>query len=270
MKFNGNLLNRNAILFLFIIALAACQKDRTAPGDITDLVAIGGVEEVTLTWTEPPDEDLFSIQITEVGANKIYVQPSGYNGITIQELTNGLSYEFAVTAVDENGNKSNPVHASATPAPPFVVVDPDQNNYESSVYVSHPDGYETITPSASFEIDPAGQVHISITFNRPLDITSVLSGQTVYFEGSSVSSGDLSFSEENKTLTFSSTESFSSFGTSEQAASYTAYIFEFVLLGDDIGNGAILDSNGMPLDGDGDEVAGGDFRLELTVNEENN
>ena len=140
------------------------------------------------------DEDLITILITEVGANKIYAQASGLNGITIVDLTKDVNYEFAVVTVDKEGNKSNAVHASVTTAIPYVVVEPDKEDYEPSVYVQFSDGYETITPSATFEIDTSGYVHITATLNRPLDVSSVVSGQTVYFQGADISSGDISFS----------------------------------------------------------------------------
>ena len=257
-------------VFIFLVGLLACEKDTTAPGEVTNLTARGGVEEVALSWTEPPDDDLASIHITEVGAGKIYALPSGLNGVTIAELTNGTSYEFAVVAVDENGNTSNAVHASATPAPPFVVVDPNQNNYEPAVYVRLGDGYETISPSATFEVDTGGYVHISIAFNRALDVSSIVSEQTIYFEGSSAAPGDISISEDRMTLDFVSNEIFSTFGSETAGASYTVYLFNLVMLGDDDGNGAVLDSNGMPLDGDEDGQAGGDLVLELRVYEEQN
>jgi hypothetical protein len=270
MKYIGLQQLKYLMLFLFVLGLVACQKDTTAPGEITNLKAVGGVEEVIMTWTEPLDDDLASIHITEVGAGKIYALPSGLNGVTIEELTNGTTYEFAVTAVDENGNKSNAVRTSATPSPPFVLLDPDQNGYESSVYLRFNDGYETINPSVAFEIDAGGYVHISLVFNRAMDISSIISGQTIYFEGSTVSSGTISVSEDLRTLGFVSTEVFSSFGTETAGASYTAYLFNLVLIGDDVGNGSILDSKGMPLDGDEDGISGGDLVLELSVYVEQN
>lgn len=268
MKQNVHKQARYLALFLFILGLVSCEKDKTAPGDVTNLTAAGGVEQVIMTWTEPPDDDLASIHITEVGAGKIYALPSGLNGVTINGLTNGITYEFAVVAVDENGNKSNAVHASATPAPPFVVVDPDQNNYESSIYVRFGEDYETINPSATFEVDAAGYVHVSLTFNRAMDVSSIISGQTIYFEGSTVSAGNISISEDQRTLDFVSTEVFSSFGAETAGASYTVYLFNLILLGDDAGNGAVRDGNGMPLDGDEDGLAGGNLLLELSIYQE--
>ena len=250
---------------LFILGMAACNEDNTAPGEVADLLARGGDEEVSLSWTEPMDEDLISIHIIEVGADKIYAQASGFNGITITGLTNGTDYEFAVVTVDKNGNQSDAVKISATPAIPFVLVDPDKDDYEPSIYVQYSDGYQTITPSATFELDTAGHVQITVVFDRPADRASLLPGQTIYFEGADISSGNIIISEDNLSLTLMSTEIFSSFGEVSESASYMIYTFDFVLVGDDAGAGVVRDSDGIPLDGDEDGFSGGDFVLELTV-----
>lgn len=261
---------RYLVFFLSILCLSACDKDKTPPGEVTDLVARGGAEKVHLTWTEPLDADLTSIQIEELGANKVYALPSGFDSITIVELTNGINYEFAVVAVDADGNKSNAVRTSATPFPPYMVVDPDREDYEPEVYVQYSDGYHTLTPSSTFEVDTSGHVGITVNFNRPLDLSSVQSGQTVYFQGTTVSPGDVSLSEDNTALTFVSNEAFTTFGEISESASYTKYIFDFVLVGENAGNGNILDNEGIPLDGDEDGFSGGDFVLELTVFEQIN
>lgn len=261
---------RYSVFFLSILFLSACDKDKTPPGEVTDLVARGGAERVHITWTEPLDVDLTSIQIEEIGAKKVYALPSGFDSITIVELTNGINYEFAVVAVDADGNKSNAVRASATPSPPYIVVDPIKEDYEPEVYVQYSDGYQTLTPSVTFEVDNSGRVHMTATFDRPLDLSSVQSGQTVYFQGTAVSPGDFSLSEDNTALTFVSNEAFNTFGAFSESASYMIYTFDFVLVGEDTGNGNILDNEGIPLDGDEDGLSGGDFVLELTVFEQIN
>jgi hypothetical protein len=270
MRLIGNLQLRYSVYFLSILFLPACDKDKTPPGEVTDLDARGGAEKVHLTWTEPLDADLTSIQIEQVGANKFYALPSGFDSITIADLTNGINYEFAVVAVDDNGNKSNAVRTSATPSPPYIVVDPIMEDYEPEVYVQYSNGYQTLTPSATFEVDNTGRVHITATFNRPLDISSVQSGQTVYFQGTTVSPGDVSLSENNTILTFVSNQAFNIFGEISQSASYTIYTFDFILVGENAGNGNILDNEGIALDGDEDGLSGGDFVLELTVFEQIN
>lgn len=270
MRHLGKVLLRYMMVILSLFCISACDKDKTPPGEVMNLVARGGLERVSLTWKEPQDADLASILVTEIGADKIYAQPRGLNGMTIEGLTNGTSYEFAVVTVDLMGNKSDAVHASATPFPAFVVVDPDQNDYEPEVYVDYSDGYETLVPSATFEVDSMGLVHLTLTLNRPLDESSVISGQTIYLEGSAVSPVNVGISEDDKTLNIISADPFSTFGESSASASYLVYMFDFVLVGEDTGDGTVLDSNGIPLDGDDDGFAGGDFVLEFTVNEQIN
>jgi len=263
MKNLGKLPLKYSILFLFVLFVSACEdKDTTPPGVVMNLTATGEEGQVSLTWTEPVDSDFSSIEITQTPPDKVYSQPGGQNGATITGLTNGTSYDFAVVAVDEGGNKSSAAHVSVIPNTPFVVVDPDPDDYEPSVHVSYALGYLTTIPSATFSVDMMGSVYITVTFNRALDVSSVLAGQTIYFEGKAISPGSVVFSEDKKTLTFTSTGVFSSFGTTFPIPPSFAYVFDFIMIGDDEGYGMIRDSNGMVFDGDQDGTPGGNFVLE--------
>jgi hypothetical protein len=267
----GKLPLKYSILFLFILFVSACEdKDTTPPGVVMNLTATGEEGQASLTWTEPVDSDLSSIEITQTPPDRVYSQPGGQNGATITGLTNGTSYDFAVVAVDEEGNKSSAVHVSVIPNTPFVVVDPDPDDYEPSVHVTNNVGYQTTIPSATFGVNTMGAVYITVTFNRAVDVSSVLAGQTIYFEGDTISPGNVVFSEDNKTVTFTSTDIFSSFGTTYTIPPSFAYVFDFILVGDDEGYGMIRDSNGMVFDGDQDGTPGGNFVLEdLSVREDN-
>jgi len=255
---------------LLVISISACEKDTTPPGMISNLTAEVADGQVTLSWTEPLDPDLNRVEITQDPPAKQYSQSSGDNGITITELTNGTSYEFTVVAVDEEGNRSNPAYVSAVPNTPFVVIDPDPNDIEPVVYISKVYGFTTTAPSKTFSVDLMGYIQISVTFDRPFDVSSVLSGQTIYFEGNAISAGGITFSEENTKLTFISAEPYPTFSSGSGGLAYFIYPFNFVLVGDDAGNGVILDSNGMALDGDGDGIPGGDYVLGLSVMESSN
>jgi len=268
MRHSASYLLKYLILLLFILCISACEKkDSTPPGMVTNLTAIGEVGQVSLAWTEPVDTDLASIEITQSPGNNTYAQASGLNGITISQLSNGTSFDFAVVAVDEDGNKSNAAHVSAIPNTPFVVVDPDPDNCDPSAHVMYSMGYGTTDPSDVFVVDLMGGLQVSVTFNRPLDVSTVTSGQTIFLEGKAIPEGAVSFSNDNKTLTFVTNENFSLYGSSSLAAPYMGYMFNLVLIGNDAGNGLILDSNGMALDGDQDGTPGGDFVLGLVIYE---
>jgi len=249
---NKNFISGISILFAFVFLFSACKKeeapDTTPPAQVSDLVATAASEEVVLTWTEPTDPDLDLIEVTYIpGSNATLSQSAGLNGITVTGLTNGTVYTFNVVTVDEEGNKSQAVTIAALPNTPLVVVNPKQNNYNHA-------------GSGFLSSDGNGHLIITVTFNRAVDISTVKPAQTIYFEGDAISAGNVEFSNENKTVTFTTTDQLSDFGT------YSGDVyFDFLLIGDDAGNGVITDSNGMVLDGDKDGESGGDYVLNLYV-----
>jgi hypothetical protein len=241
-----------SFIFVLLLLFSGCKKeeeevDTTPPAQVSDLVAVATDEVVVLTWTEPTDPDLDLIEVTySPGSGVTLSQAAGVNGMTVSGLTNGTEYTFSVVTVDETGNKSQATDISAVPNTPFVAVDPDQDSYNPA--------------GGTFSSDGNGHLIISVTFNRPLDLNSVKPAQTIYFEGDAISEGTVSFSNENKTVTFTTTDQVSAFGT------YSGNVyFDFMLIGDDAGNGTITDSNGMVLDGDEDGESGGDYVLNLYI-----
>ncbi|MEN8228125.1 MAG: DUF4959 domain-containing protein [Bacteroidota bacterium] len=248
MKHKRNYLGMFSFVLLTLFLLSACEKeDITPPGQVTDLAVSADKGEVVLTWTEPTDADLDRIEVSySPGSDMVYSQASGLNGITITGLTNGTSYEFAVVTVDETGNKSDAVLITALPNSPFVVVSPDQNDYNQY--------------GGTFTTDGSGHLIISVTFNRPVDQNSVVPAQTIYFEGDAISQGTVAFSNNDKTLTFTTTDIVSDFVSFSPDGH-----FSFLLVGDDADNGVIMDHNGMPLDGDENGANGGNYVLNFTI-----
>ena len=249
-KFRNQHTLLTTLLLAFSLVLVSCSKDedddKTPPEQVSDLEVVSGDEEVILTWTEPDDTDLENIEISYTpGTNPTLSQAAGIGGVTVSGLTNDTEYTFAVKTVDEDGNKSQAVNISAIPNPPFVVVSPDQSDYFSA---------------SAFTTDGNGHLVMTVTFNRPVDINSVKPGQTIYFEADAISQGTVEFSNDNKTVTFTTTDKVSDLGT----FSPDLY-FDFLLIGDDAGNGTITDSNGIILDGDEDGESGGDYELNLIM-----
>lgn len=241
-----------SFIFVLLLLLSGCKKeeedvDTTPPAQVSDLVAVASDEVVVLTWTEPTDPDLDLIEVTtSPGAGVTLSQAAGANGMTVSGMTNGTEYTFSVVTVDETGNKSLAAIISAVPNTPFVVVNPDQDDYNPA--------------GGTFSTDGNGHLIISVTFNRAVDLNSFKSAQTIYFEGDAKSEGTVSFSNENKTVTFTTTDEVADFAT----FSGNVY-FDFLLIGDDAGDGVITDSNGMVLDGDEDGESGGDYVLDLYI-----
>lgn len=254
MKHKRDLLIKFSYALLFIFLFSACDKkddtddiDTTPPGMVSDLAITAENGQVILTWTEPGDADLDQIEVSYTpGSGIVLSQAAGLNGMTVPGLTNGTEYDLAIRTIDETGNKSDAVHITAVPNVPFVVVSPDQDDYNPA--------------GGTFSGDGSGHLIITLTFNRAVDANSVIGAQTIYFEGDAISQGTVAFSNENKTVTFTTTDEVADFGTFSGDVH-----FDFLLIGDDAGNGVIMDSNGMVLDGDEDGEAGGNYVLNLYI-----
>ena len=88
-------------------------EDTTPPAEVTELKAVAGVGKVSLSWTNPNDEDLYQVKITaasEEGAipSPIYkaVSSGQADTATISELSAGKEYTFTVKTLDKKGNES--------------------------------------------------------------------------------------------------------------------------------------------------------------------
>lgn len=250
MKCKSEMIRNASLGLLFFVLLSACKKegvDNIPPGVVTDLLATPRDGLVVLEWNEPSDFDLVRIEVSySPGTGVTMTQAPGGNGMTIPGLDNGTSYDFTVVTVDESGNKSDAVHVTAVPNPPFEVLSPNQSNYNPA--------------GGTFNTDGSGHLIITINFNRPVDPATVKPALTIYFEGDAISQGTLSYTNQYRTLTFTTTDEIGDFGT----FSGNIY-FDFLLIGDDVGSGAVRDENGMVLDGDEDGEAGGNYELNLYI-----
>jgi predicted phage tail protein len=103
------------------------SSDLTRPGPVTSLAVQATATTVTLTWTDPADTDLASIEITwtppdgtDDGSKSI---TDGTGTYTTTGLNKGTAYTFSVVAVDASGNESrNAATVSATPREPTAQV----------------------------------------------------------------------------------------------------------------------------------------------------
>ena len=250
MKFKSDPLLKLSLGLLIILMLSACKKegiDTTAPGQVTDLVATASDGQVVLAWTEPSDPDLYELEVAYTpGGGVTMTQAAGLNGMTVTGLDNDTQYDFTVITVDETGNKSDAVHVTAVPNPPFEVISPNQDNYNPA--------------GGTFSTDGSGHLIININFNRPVDPATIIPAQTIYFEGDAISQGTVTFTNQNRTLTFTTTDEVADFGT----FSGNVY-FDFFLIGEGEEGAVVTDQNGMVLDGDEDGEAGGNYELNLYI-----
>ncbi|NEZ03924.1 hypothetical protein G4Y73_07140 [Wenzhouxiangella sp. XN201] len=98
-----------------------CASDTTPPSAVSDLSASGLDQQVLLDWTAPADADLAGFDVYRAtSSGGPYDQING-SLVTLSEFTdtsasNGTTYYYVVTAVDDSGNvSSNSNEASATP-----------------------------------------------------------------------------------------------------------------------------------------------------------
>ncbi len=236
-------------LIVSALAVSSCKKDdndSTPPDAITDLSAVPGVGEVTLSWTNPENTDLDQIEIS--------VTPGGYvpetvtsetEEITITNLSNGTEYTFSLKAIDEAGNKSDSVSVTGTPNTRFRVEDPELATANSQ----------------DFSLTETREVIVEVTFNRAVDTSTVVPGETIYIlYGTTVVSGTVTYSNEYKTISFTTTESIGTWCNFSPDCQ-----FRFVLVGNDAGQGVIKDSGNMTLDGDDDATLGGNYEIDLIL-----
>ena len=95
---------RLAILLLFIIQGCKKEEDLTPPGEVTNLSATYSGTTIILTWTDPLDPDLDSIEVL-FRKDSIKVG-KGVQRIEFPGLKYERDYEFAFLTYDNAGNHS--------------------------------------------------------------------------------------------------------------------------------------------------------------------
>ncbi len=98
-----------------------------APSPVTGVLGAAGNAFASLTWSDPIGvTDLSHIQIThnhEGGGTPIIVAP-GTGTVTVAGLTNGLSHEFTIIAINHVGNASTVEKVTITPTGDFDTTAP--------------------------------------------------------------------------------------------------------------------------------------------------
>ncbi len=90
--------------------------ETTPPAGVSDLDAVAGNTEVSLAWADPAAEEFAFVRIHwmpgEGGPTEV---DKGIESFTVSGLANGTEYAFSVVTVDQHGNESPEVTATATP-----------------------------------------------------------------------------------------------------------------------------------------------------------
>ncbi|MFM9331840.1 S-layer homology domain-containing protein [Paenibacillus mesotrionivorans] len=100
------------------------ETDITPPGEVTAAAVSPGDGQLTLAWSDPPDEDLASVRIIRENpvpsvTEAVYV-PAGQRSIIISGLDNGISYTYRISTRDQAGNLSSGITVTGTPLAPAV------------------------------------------------------------------------------------------------------------------------------------------------------
>ena len=89
------------------------KKDTTPPKEVTNLKAVAGDGKISLSWTNPADDDLYQVEITVSPAagtlaNPVYLlaEKGKAMSFTAEGLANGTAYTFTVRTIDKSLNKS--------------------------------------------------------------------------------------------------------------------------------------------------------------------
>jgi len=120
------------VLGVLLILISTCQKethepaDTIPPGEVSNLNAISGDQQILLSWVDPLDEDFEKIEISYL--TNITEVNKGVQTKEISGLTNGTSYSFTVKTTDKTGNKSNGTQITGLPISPPVLSWPSPQN----------------------------------------------------------------------------------------------------------------------------------------------
>jgi uncharacterized Fe-S center protein/chitodextrinase len=85
------------------------NSDKIAPAEITNLTGVPGDGQITLTWTDPTDNDFSKVEITYSPNNATVDVAKGAQSAIVRGLTNGTPYTFTLKTIDKSGNKSSGV-----------------------------------------------------------------------------------------------------------------------------------------------------------------
>ena len=104
-------------------SLASCQPDHgvldtTPPAEVSDLSTSSGDGQLTLSWTDPPDNDFSKAQIsygTAGSADTAFAGTVDPNGTVVADLQNGIEYTILLKTVDTSGNVSAGTSVEAFP-----------------------------------------------------------------------------------------------------------------------------------------------------------
>lgn len=171
----------------------------TAPAAILDLSATAGDGSATLDWTEPDDggSAITDYEIWQDGVLVATIPASTSLPYTVTGLTNGVSYDFQVRAVNAVGTASASNTATVTPAavpgaPTALLATKGNESVSLSWTAPASDGGSAITDYKIYRGTSSGSTTTFVGAtggsNTSFVVNSLTNGQLYYFAVSAVSS----------------------------------------------------------------------------------
>jgi hypothetical protein len=180
----------------FATAQLASQGDTTPPTTPSNLSAVGGSKYITITWSNPADQDLSHVEVWENDSDNLntaaLVGESSSSNFMRPNLANNITRYYWVRAVDLSLNKSG--FTSSVNATTLLVTPNDFNDAVNDLF----------SESGAYGIEPVSSLPASGAFDGKLvlllsDITiyrwddATSSWSTEIYTESSVSAGDVTF-----------------------------------------------------------------------------
>ena len=106
----------------------------TVPDPPTLVSATPGDEQVTLTWTPPEEDGGAEITAYHVYKDGVEFEDDATSPFVVTGLTNGVEYDFTVTAENAEGESDPSNELSATPEAP---ADPNQLRTDANSRARH-------------------------------------------------------------------------------------------------------------------------------------
>ncbi len=92
------------------------DSDTTPPGPVSNLTVVPGTNRVTLSWTDPSDQDFDHVEISwDPGGGAPQTVDVGAENYVAEALSNYIEHSFTVRACDSSGNLSDGATNVATP-----------------------------------------------------------------------------------------------------------------------------------------------------------
>jgi len=190
-----------------IIVVSKPLTPITAPGSPTNLLLVAGNGQVDASWTAPASNGGSPItnykkqyKLSDSNTWLNFVEPvSTATSTTFLGLTNGLSYDFRIIAVNAVGDSTPSVFASITcpaaPAPPVVLQAQGGDGVVNLTWGESSDNGSTITAYKLYRGLTSGSLTLYQTLGVVISYadTGVANGTTYYYEVSSVNAVGESF-----------------------------------------------------------------------------